>query len=278
MRDWLTWFGRWAERDEAMKRFARLQEAFGGVGEQVIALSGRTDLARRSSGATGRAFAAVEEAFAQVTGAFSRLSDGIESIERELSRGRTGGFAQAESELKQVREGLNSLSHRLDEWESLWREAPAVLESVAGALADLRAMAERAGNPPALAGQITNLDSFLAKARATLAGGNPTEAKAQAADLRLAMAKVGNQAGEYLSAGSALAEAEADLNRAVEVWRRFQAVVEPGAETTHPQFPQPLATAQVALTEAKEHLAGGDLEATGKALYTLREALRAHKG
>lgn len=278
MRDWLTWFGRWAERDEAMKRFERLQQAFGGVGEQVIALSGRTDLARHSSGATGRAFAGVEEAFANVTGAYSRLSELIESIERDLARGRTGGFGQAEQELKQVRDGLTALSHRLDEWESLWREAPATLQSVAGALADLKATAERAGNPSSITSQISNLESFLAKAQATLAGGNPTEAKAQAADLRLAMAKVGNQVGEYLSAANAIAEAEAELNRAIEVWRRFQSVVEPNTESADPPFPQPLATAQVAVAEAKKGLASGDLEGAGAALYRLREALRAHKG
>lgn len=259
MREWLTWFGRWAERDEAMKRFERLQQAFGEVGEQVIRLSGRTDLARRSSGATGRAFAAVEESFASVTGAYSRLSEAIDSIQLGLSQGRTGGFSQAESELKAVRDGLTALSGRLDEWESLWREAPAALESAASALADLKAMAERAGEPSGIAQQISNLEAYLAKAQATLAGGNPTEAKAQAADLRLAMSKVGNQVGEYLSAATAIAEAEVDLNRAKSA-------------------PQALATAQVALAEARACLTSGDLDGTGAALYRLREALRAHKG
>lgn len=273
MRDWLTWFGRWAERDEAVKRFERLQVAFGGAGEQVIALSGRTDLARRSSGATGRAFASVEEAFAEMTGAYSRLSDAIESIEWDLQRGRTGGFTQAEHELKAVRDGLTALSGRLDEWEALWREAPAAIEGVASGLADLKAMAERVGNPPSIATQVANLDSFLAKARATLAAGNPTEAKAQVADLRLAMTKVGNQVGEALSAGNAIAEAEADLNRAKLSWSQVQAAVEKQA-----QISTLLETAQGALAEAKERRAKGDLDGAGEALYRLREALRAQKG
>lgn len=276
MRDWLTWFGRWAERDEATKRFERLQQAFSGVGEQVIALSGRTDLARHSSGATGRAFESVEEAFAEMTGAFSRLSEAIERIELDLSRGRTGGFSQAEQELKAVRDGLTALSSRLDQWELLWREAPAALDGVASALADLKAMAERAGNPAAIASQMANLEAFLTKARATLAAGNPTEAMAQAADLRLAMTKVSNQVGEYLSAANAIAEAEADLNRAIETWRRFQAVVE--GQAAAPQIPESLESAQGALLEAQQRLAKADLEAAGGALYRLREALRAHKG
>jgi chromosome segregation ATPase len=273
MRDWLTWFGRWAERDEAMKRFERLQVAFGEVGEQVIALSGRTDLARRSSGATGRALEGVEEAFASTTGAYSRLSEAIDAIEVGLARGRTDGLAQAERDLAQVREGLKTLARRLDEWESLWREAPAALAGVESALAALKATALRVGNPSEIAAKIANLEAYLAKAQATLAGGNPTEAKAQAADLRLALEKVGAEAGEYLSAQSALAEAEGDLQRAIEVWRRFQAVVESSTP-----LPEPLAVAQVALEAARQRLVAGDLDGVGRELYRLREALRAHKG
>jgi soluble cytochrome b562 len=254
MRDWLIWFGRWAERDEATKRFVRLQEAFGGVSEQVIAISGRTDLVRRSSGATGRAFAGVEEAFAELTGAFSRLSDVIDAIGTDLSRGRIGPFHQAETELKQVREGLKVLGLRLDDWESLWQEAPAALQSAESAIADLRALAERAGNPSDAMQRIANLEGYLAKARESLAAGNPTEAKAQAADLGLAMAKVGGELAEFLSAASALAEAEVEVERASG---------SPGHEA-----------AKAALDEAKRYLGAGDLERYGRALFQLREALR----
>lgn len=275
LRDWLTWFGRWAERDEVMKRFGRLQVAFSQLGEQVIAISGRTDLVRRSSGATGRAFAAVEEAFAKATGGYSRLSEAIEEVERELGRGRTGSIGQAERDLKQALADLKALSRRLDEWEALWREAPEAIEGVAAQLADLEALFARAGRPERFTAQMTNLAAYLAKARATLAGGNPTEAKAQVADLRLAISKLRSQVSEDLSAASALAEAEAELERALEVWRRFQAAVEPGSEAP---LPAALATAHSALAEAKREAAAGDLDGAAQALFRLREALRAHKG
>ncbi len=212
------WLFRGAERDRAYGRLNGVKEAYGEHGNRVIRLSARTDLLRKSVGATQRSFEFVEKTFAEATTAYSKVQELIDQLEFSLSKGKVGDLAGAESAVKAVGPKLDELERRLTEWESKWSQVPREIDDVAAALAEVQRHVEMAaqglGAAIPLQGRLASMQAHLAKIQGTMAAGNPIEASLLVSDLRIALEKVEDEAGLYLSGAGAIQQAERELEAA----------------------------------------------------------------
>lgn len=274
---WLTWFGRWRERDHAYARLTALRQSYSEYGERVIKLSARTDLARKSAGSTQRAFDFVERTFARATDAYSKVGEQIARIEESLGKGVVAYFPEADRALKEVGPLLDELERQLAAWESHWQQVPREIDEIAGALASVRQQLETAsaavGAPLPPEERLTTAESFLERIRRTQAEGNPVEARHQVEDLRIALQKLTEEVGLYQSGAGAVAQAERDLARVREL-----AAATAGAPT---DAVTALAGAEALLARLRPNLIAGkldhfqaDLLEIQRQLSAAREALR----
>jgi chromosome segregation ATPase len=267
--EWLTWFGRWGDKDRAYARLKELKERYGSHGDRVIKLSARTDLARKSAGATKAAFEYVERAFGAATQEYARIGELFSQLEAGLARGRVGDFAAVEKALTGLGPKLDELDRTLTQWESQWQQVPRQIDEVAGELAQLRVQVEAAaagaGAPLPLTDRLTHLEQYLQKTRQTLAAGNPAEAGHQAEDLRMAMAKVADQAAQYTGALSAITQAEQGIAQVKAL----------AADPHAAEVAAALAAADALLSRLRPSLAAGKLEQFQADLVALHKQLSA---
>lgn len=209
------WLFRGAERDRAYARLNAIQAAYGEHGGRVVRLSARTDLLRKSAGATARSFEAVETTFLAATSAYSRVQERIDGLELGLSQGKVGDLAGVESAVKELGPKFDELERALSHWESHWERVPREIDDSAAALAELQRQVEAAaaklGVRIPLQNRLEVMQAHLSKIQSTQAAGNPIEAGHLVNDLRIAMAKVGEAAALYVSGSGAIEQAERDL-------------------------------------------------------------------
>lgn len=215
MREWLKWLGRGPEKEAAYARLKRLKESYGALGDRVIKLSARTDLARKSAGSTQRAFEFVERAFADATGEYAKVMELVERLELGLEKGQVGDFAGAEKVLAGVGPSLDELQRHLETWESRWQQVPREIDAAAESLAGLRQQVEAAaaamGAPLPLTEKLARMEAHLERSRRELAAGNPVEAGHLVDDLRMAMQKVAAEVEPYGGAAGAIASVEQEV-------------------------------------------------------------------
>jgi hypothetical protein len=213
--DWLRWFGRWGERDQAKVRLQKLQEAYAAHGDRVIRLSARTDLARKSAGSTQRAFAFVESAFAAATQEYARINDLFDGLQAGLAKGRVGDFGAVDRAIKGLGPKLDELERQLGTWEAKWQQTPREIDEAERTLAALRVLVEQAvaavGAPLPLSDRLASMEAHLERCRKVLAEGNPVEAGHLVGDLQLALEKVGSDTSTYVSGASAITAAEQEI-------------------------------------------------------------------
>lgn len=269
MKEWFLWFGRWHERDRAYGRLSTLRQEYGGHGERVIRLSARTDLARKSAGSTQRAFDLVEQAFAAATQEYARVGELLESVEVWLRKGEVREMAPAETALSNLGPKLDELERQLATWEARWQQVPLEVDSVEQELSDLRrqvdAVATAAGAPLPLLERLKSMEQHLARIRSTLAAGNPVEADHLVADLRIAIGKLAEETGHYMSGVGAISQAEQELAAL-----RAQAAGGASGEAV-----AALAAAEALLPRLRPALAGGKLEQFQHELYQFQRQMAA---
>lgn len=264
---WLTWFGRWGERDAAYAKLAKLKGNYGEHGDRVIRLSARTDLARTSVGSTLRAFDFVERSFVVATQEYARIGELLDGLEAGLGHGRLGDFAPAEAALKGLGPKLDELDRNLSRWEEMWKQVPLQIEEANRSLVDLAAQvdatATELGAPLPLGDRVTALQQHLERTRRTLAEGNPVEASHLVEDLQLAMNKVIGDVGRYSSGTGAIRQAEQEIAEA-----RGQ------LGGTGTSAAEALAAAEALLPRLRPALAAGKLEQFQADLLRLQRHLR----
>lgn len=269
--EWLTWFGRWGEKNGAYDRLKRLRETYGAQGERVIKLSARTDLARKSAGSTQRAFEFVGRVFETATQEYARIADLLNGLEAGLGKGKVGDFGAAEAALKGLGPKLDELERHLVTWEAKWSQVPLDLAEAEVHLNALRVQVEQAaaevGAPLPLSDKLAAMTQHLERSRQVLAEGNPIEAGHLVEDLRLAIAKVGEDVTGYLTGASAITQAEHEIARLAE---RIEAAGEAGAAAR-----EPLGAAQAVLPHLRPLLAAGKLDQYQAELLELQQELSA---
>lgn len=267
--EWLTWFGRWGEKDRAYARLTRLQESYGGHGERVIKLSARTDLARKSAGSTQRAFEFVDRAFVSATQEYARIGDVLTGLQAGLGKGKIGDFGVAENALKGLGPKLDELERHLQTWEAKWSQVPLDLAEAEVHLNALRVQIEQAaaevGAPLPLSDKLAAMTQHLERTRQVLAEGNPIEAGHLVEDLRLTINKISEDVTSYITGASAIAQVEQEIARLAE---RVDAAGEPGAGAR-----APLAAAEAILPGLRPALAAGKLDHFQAELLRLQQRL-----
>lgn len=231
-----------------------MKESYGSHGDRVIRLSARTDIARKSAGATARSFEYVENVFVAATQEYARIATLLENLEAGLAKGRVGDFAGAESALKGLGPRLDELDRHLTEWESRWQQVPLQIDAVQQELTTLRmqveAAAAEAGAPLPLSDKLASMAQHLERTRSALAAGNPVEAGHLVDDLRIAIRKVGDEATLYISGAGAVTQAE----------RETAALKERLGEGAGAEAVAALAAAEALLPRLRPALAAGKLE------------------
>ncbi|HYF91992.1 MAG TPA: hypothetical protein VD969_07075 [Symbiobacteriaceae bacterium] len=268
--EWLKWFGRWGEKAPAYARLNSLREAYGAYGDRVIKLSARTDLARKSAGSTQRAFQFVERVFADATQEYARINDLLDGLELGLKQAKIGDFAGADKAIKGLGPRLDELERHLVTWESKWQQVPLEIDQAGQSLAALRVQVEQAvaavGAPLPLSDRLATMEQHLDKTRRVLAEGNPIEAGHLVEDLRLAMAKVGEDLSAYVSGASAIAQAEKELGQ---VHERLATVGD------RPEAVAAVQAAEALIPGLRPALAAGKLEKFQNDLLELQKNLGA---
>ncbi|HYG57322.1 MAG TPA: hypothetical protein VD902_04585 [Symbiobacteriaceae bacterium] len=268
--EWLTWFGRWSERDRAYARLKKVKEEYGAYGDRVIRLSARTDLARKSAGSTQRAFDFVERAFADATQEYARFGDLVQAAEAGLAKGKVADFLGMETTLKGLGPKMDELDRHLTAWESKWQQIPLQLDDVARSLESLRLQVESAvaavGAPLPLSDRMASLTQHLERTRQVLAEGNPIEAGHLIEDLRMAMQRVSGDVGLYVSGAGAITQAEREVTEHRE---RVQAM--PGGAPA--DAVAALGAAEALLARLRPSLAAGRLEHFQADLLKIQESL-----
>lgn len=268
---WFTWLGRGAERDRAYARLNAIRQAYGDQGSRVIKLSARTELARKAAGSTQRAFEFVERAFLAATQEYARIAELLDGIEARLAKGQVGDLGGAESAVKGLTPKLDELERNLGTWEARWQQVPLEIDEADRALAELRHQVEAAaaavGAPLPLTDRLTAMTQHLARTKATLAEGNPVEAGHLLEDLRIGMAKIGEQTSHYVSGAGAITQAESDM---AAMRDRLAQLPEAPAEAV-----AALAAAEALLPRLRPALAAGRLEPFQADLLSLQRQLSA---
>lgn len=219
---WFAWLFRGQQRDRAYSRLHQLRTEYAAHGEQVIKLSARTELLRKSAGATQRSFDHVESTFAAASTEFARLSSLLDALEAGLARGQVGDFHAAETAVRELGPRFGELDRLLSAWEARWHQVPLRAEQAERLLAEqasqVAAVAETLRGELPVARRVQALQSHLARARAALAGGDPVEAEHLLADFDLAYNRAVAEVSQYLSGANAIVEVEsvvADLEHQV---------------------------------------------------------------
>ncbi|HEY3368467.1 MAG TPA: hypothetical protein VGK74_25715 [Symbiobacteriaceae bacterium] len=262
-----TWLGRGPEKERAYARLTGLKEQFGGYGDRIIKLSARTDIARKSAGSTKQAFEFVEQAFLAATQEYTHIGDLLQSIETGLEKGRIGEFGAADQALRKLGEKFAELERHLAAWEAKWQDVPRQIEDVRQALAELKAQAQSAaealGGPLPLDPRLAAAEQHLERTVQTLAAGNPVEAGHLVDDLRLALRKLGNDVGGYISGVGAIAQVEQDL---------AEAKTRLGTDATG-EAVAAMAAAEALLPRLRPALAAGKLEQFQQDLLQIQKQL-----
>lgn len=262
-----AWLGRGPEKERAYTRLAGFKEQFGKNGDRIIRLSARTDIARKSAGATQQAFEFVERSFVDATQEYTRIGELVSAIEAGLEKGRIGDFGAVDRALSGLGAKFDELERNLAAWEARWQDVPRQIDDVKRSLADLRRQAseaaQSAGSPLPVESRVASVEQYLLRTQQALAAGNPVEAGHLVDDLRLAMRKVSEEVGQYVGAVGAIAQAEQDLARAKE----------PAGAAAPSETVAALAAAEALLPRLRPALVEGDFDALQRDLLEIQKQL-----
>lgn len=268
---WFRWLFRGGERDRAYQRLQALRESYGQHGDRVIKLSARTDLLRKSQGATQRSFEFVEKTFVEATTEYSRLQVVLENLEAGLEKGVVGDFTAAETQMQGLQPKLDELDRHLSKWESRWTQAPQEIEAAERSLAGLKAQFAQAqealGGSLPLQQNLVAMEKHLARARQVLAEGNPIEAGQLVDDFEIALKKVATEVGLYTSGLSAVEQVEQSL-------ARIRTTMAPaGSPAPASQVVAALAAAEALIPRLRPALAAGNFGPFQQDLLAIQEHL-----